>query len=45
MHLSAGDIRAYLDQELNPVHHENVEDHLETCAACQEMVETTRVRS
>jgi len=45
MHLSAGDIRAYLDQELNPVHHENVEDHLETCVACQEMVETTRVRS
>ena len=45
MHLSEGKIRAYLDQELNPVQHENVEDHLETCAACQEMVETTRVRS
>ena len=45
MHLSEGEIRAYLDQELNPVQHENVEDHLETCAACQEMVETTRVRS
>jgi len=45
MHLSAGEIRAYLDQELNPVQHENVEDHLETCAACQEMVETLRVRS
>ena len=45
MHLSEGEIQAYLDQELNPVQHENVEDHLETCAACQEMVETTRVRS
>ena len=45
MHLSAGEIRAYLDQELNPVQHENVEDHLETCAACLEMVETLRVRS
>ena len=45
MHLSEGKIRAYLDQELNPVQHENVEDHLETCTACQEMVETTRVRS
>ena len=45
MHLSEGEIQAYLDQELNPVKHENVEDHLETCAACQEMVETTRVRS
>jgi len=45
MHLSEGEIRAYLDQELNPVQHENVEDHLETCAACQEMVETLRIRS
>jgi len=45
MHLSEGEIQAYLDQELNPVQHENVEDHLETCTACQEMVETTRVRS
>ncbi len=45
MHLSEGEIRAYLDQELNPVQHKNIEDHLETCAACQEMVETTRVRS
>jgi hypothetical protein len=45
MHLSEGEIRAYLDQELNPVQHKNVEDHLETCTACQEMVETTRVRS
>ncbi len=45
MHLSAGEIRTYLDQELNPVQHENVEDHLGTCAACQEMVETTRIRS
>jgi hypothetical protein len=45
MHLSAGEIRAYLDQELNPVQQENTEDHLETCAACQEMVETTRIRS
>lgn len=45
MHLSEGEIRAYLDQELNPVQHKNVEDHLETCAACLEMVETTRVRS
>jgi hypothetical protein len=45
MHLSEGEIRAYLDQELNPVQHKNIEDHLETCAACQEMAETTRVRS
>jgi hypothetical protein len=45
MHLSEGEIRAYLDQELNPVQHENIEDHLETCAACLEMVETLRVRS
>ena len=45
MHLSEGEIRAYLDQELNPVQHENVKDHLETCPACQEIVETLRIRS
>ena len=45
MHLSEGEIRAYLDQELNPVQHENVKDHLETCPACQKIVETLRIRS
>ncbi|MFC2054135.1 anti-sigma factor family protein [Chloroflexota bacterium] len=45
MHLSEGEIRTYLDQELNSFQHENVEDHLATCATCQEMLETLRVRS
>lgn len=45
MHLNEGEIRAYLDQELNPVQRENVRDHLETCATCLEMVETLRVRT
>jgi len=36
MHLSAGEIRAYQDQELDAQSLNRVRSHLETCTSCQE---------
>ena len=35
MHIPEGEIRAYLDKELNPARHEQIKTHLDTCADCQ----------
>ena len=39
MHLSDGDIRAYLDNELPNIDMERIAGHLEKCAACREQAE------
>jgi len=35
MHIPEGEIRAYLDKELNTARHEQVKTHLDSCPVCQ----------
>lgn len=45
MHLSEGEIRAYLDKELDTARHEQVKIHLESCANCQALAAQLSTRA
>jgi hypothetical protein len=45
MHLKDGEIRAFLDRELDPERMAQVQDHLSTCSRCQAQQQAMLVRS